>query len=231
MTGGGVEVAVPTESKKVTQPSIIFAGSHCDALVYRLNVKPDEFNAAPFLSAVSLTEKARGWFSVNCAPRNQSSDFHLHVSWRLAKRVDVNVEFIAGAIPPEPKEKEPYAEDFIHWLEPFFLNKKPQAELHADFKYSTRKWKLRFLLPLKAEIGPHKTAVEIDGFSFSFSDRPEGVAKVWLTAEPDTFYLHVKADRVPDLKRFDPKRDLAVISKVVETLLEERHNDGGQSQK
>ena len=212
---------MPTESRTAVGPHSVFGDSYCDHLIYRIRVKRKAFHLESFLKAARNTDGKKSRTVVACSPANPASDYHLHVAWRTRKDVDLTVEFVKGPGEPDKDEQEPFAEQFFRWVEPFFVDKKVEVEVHADFSYLTKDWDIRFLLPLKAAIGPQNSEAEIDGISFSLPSKPKGIWKVWLTLEAKHIWVHVVAQRVLELERFDAKADIKAMQSVLKTVLRE----------
>jgi hypothetical protein len=215
---------VPNETKVqvAAHAHKIFESSYCESLLYRVIVKHNDFDSEAFTKATGVKLEEERQRSVTCSPMNQASDYHLHVAWLLSKHFEMTVGFMKGSKEPAQDEREPYAEQFMEWMGQFIVEKKVEAEIHADFNYPTKKWNLRFLLPLKAAIGPRNSEAEIDGISFALPSRPQGIKKVWLTQEVKSIWIHLQAERVVDFKHFDAKVDIEKLGSVLNTVLEEK---------
>jgi len=213
-------VVAPSGRKTTTKADQLFAGSSCRFLSYRWKFKKDEFDAAVFLKAARDSAKGKYERIVTCAPKSKGSDYHLHVSWKPTKLFSLSVKFAKGATEPEVDEREPFAEEFTTWVEEFFIRKVSEAEVHAEFIYRAGSRQSRFLLPFRASIGPYKD-VEIDGMSFNLPAEPEGIGKIWLTMRPRSIWVHLAGERTVDIRKFNPKSEIAALSAVVSTVLEE----------
>jgi len=206
-----------------SEPHLVFTGSYCESLFYRFKVKNEGFDVDAFAKAVGIPDdKREARATVTCTSLNQSSDYHLHVSWRLRKMVSFNIDFIRGSVPHEKNEREPFAEQFMNWIQPFFIEKTVDTEIQGDFTYPADRWEPRFSLPLKANIGPNESEAEIDGISFVVPSRPDGIHKVWLTSEAASIFLHTAASRLSDFGAFDVKKDITTFTGVLNTILKEK---------
>lgn len=212
-------MAEQIESPTATQAHRIFDGSYCDGISYDIRVKTTEVNLEAFLAVAKWQSKEFG-FS-HCAPKHTKTDYHLHVSWRVRKGTfAIEIEFVKGGIPPDKDESEPFAEDFIEWVEKFFILKKTHVRIDADFEYPADLRQSSYPLPAGVPIGPNKTLAEIDGISFGLPDRPEGITKVWMTQRPKKLFVHVLAEKEIEIQRIEPRADMTVISAVLDSMLE-----------
>jgi len=204
-------------------PHRIFEGSSCHWLLVRIRVDVGDFDVAGFKAETGAEEDGRRKF-VTCAPRTmESADYHLHVTWQLnSKRLTVTTEFVKGPKEHADDEHEPYAEQFMGWLSRFFPGTKVDAEVHAEFRYPLKNWITRFLLPLKAAIGPDNSEAEIDGISCRLPSRPAGVDSVWLIQEFRNVSIHLKADREIDISTFEARREIATLNEVAGGFVKER---------
>ena len=204
-----------------TAPDFVFKGSHCHGLLLILRTPVEQFDREKFTQDdVRLDAKTE---FVSCAPRNSDSDYHLHVSWRQrAGEVRINVKFAFGSKELASDEHEPYAEQFIRWIAPFFLDKKVACEVHADFQYPVKDWLARFPLPLKAPMGPADSEAEIDGFSCKLRDQPFGVGRIWLTQEFRYVFLHLIADQHVNVDSFKPRAHILELEEIANRFVKER---------
>lgn len=212
---------MPTESKAATKAQIIFTGTYCESLVWRFRIEKKDFDLDGFREGTGDKTVGDRWRFVTCAPRNPSSDFHLHVSWRVSKTFFyLTLEYIQGPKEPDANEREPFAEEFVGWLERFLLAKIYTAEVHGEFSYPLRVRQSKFPLPLKAAIGPKDTEAVIEGISFTLLPMPNGVRKIWLT-QLEEVSIHAVADVSVDFRNFDPSCQIAAFAAVLDTVLEE----------
>lgn len=221
MSGAGGSTVVSDET--TTTRHLIFRDTYCHWLLIRFRIEPNLFEAEAFQQAVGGKADELRKF-VTCAPRTtESTDYHLHVSWlNSSKRFSITVEFVKGAKEHASDEHEPYAEQFMQWLAQFVLENQVTGEIHADFRYPIKNWSSRFLLPLKAAIGPDDSEAEIDGISCKLSTRPSGVSKVWLTQEFRNISVHLTAEREFSFIDFDPRSHIAALAEVASRFVKER---------
>lgn len=204
----------------------VFEAAYCSSLSYFFSIKHDDFRIDDFLLAVGGgTDKADPSGSFVCSSGRESTDYHLHISWRVKPKNDFSLvaEFYGKHRKQDPNEREPFAETFFQWVYQFFAAKEPhQAHIHVDFEYPSSVRNARvFLLPLKTVIGPKNIDVEIDGISFSPTPSVHGVEKFWLTQGPTELDVHLTAERLVDFERFDLKSELSVFSEAVDNVLGE----------
>ena len=208
----------------------IFGAAYCRSLSYSLRPKKDEFSVDDFLLAVGRDgTKASPTGSVICSPSSRSSDYHLHVSWRVTPKGEFSftVEFFGKYREQDSNEREPFAEGFFPWMYQFCVTKKPhRAHVHADFEYPSSVHSARvFLLPLKTVIGPKSVAIEIDGMSFLLTPAINGVEKFWLTQGSEELTVHLAAEQVIDFGSFDPARELSMLSEAVDSIIGRKSDD------
>lgn len=212
-------MAEQIESPAATHAHQIFGNSHCERISYDIRVKTNEVNAKDFFEATKSTHNGFGF--AHCAPRYAETDYHLHVSWSSRKETfSIEIEFVKGRIKKPDKDPEPFAEDFIEWVEKFFLLEKVRVRVDADFLYPAELRQSKFPLPARVPIGPRNAEVEIDGISFALLDKPTGIVKVWMTQRPERFLVHIHADKEMDLRSIDPRKDITAIEAVLDTMLE-----------
>lgn len=215
-------MAEPSNTQITAQGVHIFEGSSCDSISYLLNVDVADVDVKGFWVAVGTPDgKAEGYRAhSHCAQKNDESDFHLHLSWRISKgKFNMEIDHVAGKIKRPPDDTEPFAEDFVMWVERFFRKKKFNVRVDADFTYPTRQSK--FPLPLKTAIGPQETELDIDGISFALANNPEGIEKVWFT-QGESLRVHVICDRPIDLQNLNPRADIEAMSRILDTVIEEK---------
>jgi len=189
--------------------------------------KKDEFKFDEFVHATGWSTRRR--FRNTCSSRFESSDYHLHLRWRITppESVSVAMEFVQGYKKPDEDEAEPFAEDFINWFKEFLLAKELPADVYCDFEYPTDPHrKLRFPLPMRAPVGPEQVDVEIDGISFKLSPPVRGIEKVWVTQGKEHITIHLHARKKLQISSLDPRKEVLEISEVLESLF-----DRGESSK
>ena len=198
----------------------VFAKAYCQSLTYFLNFKLADFGLADFEQA---TKRFTG--SAVCSPRNETSGYHLHVSWRKRRNqvFSIQVEFIPKGRKIDPGEQEPFAEDFFPWLSPFIASGEPHvAHIHAEFRYPASVRKAGpFPLPLGTTLGPRNVDVKIDGISLSVTPRVGGIEKVWLTQRPKEFWVYLMGERSIHFKTFDLASEIAALSKAWVSVFKE----------
>jgi hypothetical protein len=223
-------VANEADTQQVTATSRgVFASHFCESLFYSFTVKAEEFKEEEFISAATPTTlKAAGAMANSgrfvCSSRDKSSDYHIHVDWRRRKgEFSLRVTFYDAHREPDEDEKEPFAEDFLRWVDDFFVTKGPRhAHTHAEFNYPSSIMGGRyFLLPLKTVLGPKKIEAEIDGLSFVLASRPGGIDKIWLTQRPKEWAVALTAETLVEFQTFDPALALTTLSRAVSEILEE----------
>ena len=203
----------------------IFDDSYCDGISYDIRINKTEINLEAFFGYFGSQSENHVGFA-HCAPKDKDTDHHVHLTWRVRKDdFVIEVEFVEGRIEPPKDAKEPFVEDLLPWLEKFFVTKSPNARIEADFTYPSEAWKSKFPLPLKVPVAQEAGDTEIDGISFALSDRPMGVAKIWMTQRPERLLVHVLAQRQIDLTTLNPRSDLTGLSTVVELTLEHKKQD------
>ena len=204
----------------------IFADSFCVLIAFEMEFKSKEqFRFDDFARATGWKDKRR--FRNTCSSKYRSSDYHLHLRWRIMppEAVTVTMEFVKGYKAPDEDEREPLAEDFIEWLKQFIVVKELSVDLYSDFVYPhDPNRQLRFPLPMRAPIGPQQAVVEIDGISFKLSPPVEGVAKVWVTQSEKEVDVHLHAEKVIEIASLAPRPQALELSKVLESLFERQES-------
>lgn len=205
----------------MARPAVrIFADSRCEQISYFIKAKLQDVNVDALLQAIKAPESARAAGGGACPPGNEGSDFHLHVSWRTRKEnFTIDVDFAAGAMAKPHDDEEPFAEDFFAWVEKFFVVKMVELRIDAEFSYPATERRSKFPLPLKASVG-QETEWNIDGISFTLGEKPDGVAKIWLTQTSESLWVHAMSDRYSDLRTIDPKADIAALGRVMDKITE-----------
>jgi len=210
------------ETRESAQGHRIFAGSGCRFIEYQITAKESDVDLDGFFAATKDESRGAKKHAVTCAPKNESSDYHLHVNWYVFDSdFRLAVEFCKGPIPHAADEHEPYAEQFIQWVDRFFAVKVHTAEVEADFRYPLSKRRCRFPLPIKANIGPGGSEATVDGISFATPANPEGVSKVYLTQGSQSTTIHLRARRPLDFTTFDPQTEVAALDQVASAVLQE----------
>lgn len=201
----------------------IFAGTWCTSLSYRIIIKKEDFALAAFASATAWDMKESNSLSVSCAPQDEGSDYHVHLYWRVREKdLSIEIEFVKGRVEPAKDEREPWAEQVPEWIEKFSAASECEAKVGADFVFPADR-KPRFPLPMVAAIGPGGTEAEIDGISFSLSAKPEGTERVWLHLSEAGVAVHLVASKSLSLKTLDPRKEIAIYSAVMGSILEGRN--------
>jgi hypothetical protein len=219
-----MEDSVADQTQVATEAVRIFVDSHCDSVSYSVHLKEADFDQSAFLKQIGADpDKIEGYrANSHSGNKNLQSDFHVHAAWRLKNKVlKLDIEFVRGAIKPTPDEKEPFAEEFISWLEQFLTNKKIEFRVGADFTYKPSERQSKFPLPLKTSVGPN-VELNIDGISFTLTDKTEAIDKGWLTQTSTKILVHVVAGRIADLSAINPKEDIKKLSRALDTMLEEK---------
>jgi hypothetical protein len=215
-------VANEADTQVATVNSGVLASAYCRSLTYWLSVPLEQFRLDDFKLAVSAAGVEPS--GAICSPRDKSSGYHLHVSWhKREEEFSIRVEFLGEAREPDPKEREPLAENFFEWLDQFFLSKEPlTVHAHAEFRFPFSVRRATFmLLPLKTRLGPKDADVEIDGLSFSISPALEGIERMWITQQTDELWVYIIGERPITLRTFDVAAEIKVLSKTVDILSKE----------
>lgn len=201
----------------------IFEGSCCTELSYSIKLRKGEFHTEEFEKATG-TKLDRGK-GVTCAPKWTEADYHLHVQWRPSKKTEtltIEIDFVKGRVPPAQDEKEPFAEEFISWLTQFVVSSKQLAHVLAFFEYPANARSLSFPLPMSTVLGPDSEEVQIDGITFSFVSPREGVERIWVNLTNKCLVVNLAGDQTIEFDSFDPRKDIAILSNVANSVLEER---------
>ena len=188
--------------------------------------KKEDFLFDEFLKKTGWEERRR--FSNTCGAKSKSSDYHLHLTWKIRPHtVFVSIEFVVGHKNPEKEEKEPFAEDFVGWLKQFIVAKEAVVDVFANFNYRfDPNRKLRFPLPMRAPVGPAQVEVEIDGISFKISPPVRGIEKVWITQSAKEISLHLHGKKVVEVASLSPRKEVLELSEVLESLFERKELEG-----
>jgi hypothetical protein len=206
---------------------LIFEGSYCESVSYFVRVPSEEFDVAGFRTKTETSPDKNNdeWHSVTCAPKDQKADFHLHVQWRTRASskipsFEMRIAFVKGSKQPAVDEHEPYAEQFMQWLEPFFIEKHPESHIHAAFEVPKEVGRSRYPLPLKIQLGPDGAEAEIDGISFTLKSAQQGIFNIWLTQKESNTQVNMIADARLDFVNFDVRQQINEFGKVLDSILE-----------
>jgi hypothetical protein len=206
----------------------IFTDSLCVLIAFELEFrKKEDFRFDEFASKTRWVGRQR--FRNTCGAKNKSSDYHLHLRWRITPphAVFLAIEFAQGYKPPDKDEGEPFAEDFLGWFKQFVSVKELAVDVYSNFDYPVDpNRKLRFPLPMRAPVGPEQVEVEIDGISFKLSPPIRGIEKVWVTQGPKEIKVHLHAKKTVEIDSLSPRKELLEISEVLESLFERREAEG-----
>ncbi len=206
----------------------VFANSPCVSLGFELEFrKKEDFRFDEFVSVTGWEGRKR--FRSSCGSKHKSSDYHLHLQWRITPphAVFVAIEFVHGYKAPDKEEREPLAEDFLGWFRQFVLAKELAVDMYSTLDYAVdSSRKLRFPLPMRAPIGPAQAEVEIDGISFKISPPVRGIEKVWVTQGEKEINLHLHAKKIVEIASLSPRREVLEISAVMESLFERGELEG-----
>jgi hypothetical protein len=206
----------------------VFAGTFCVLMGFDLEFKGRQFNFDEFVRVTGWDRKRR--FRNTCGSRHKSSDYHLHLIWRVAppETVSVTMEFVIGNKAPEEGEKEPFAEDFIGWFAQFIAAKELQVNMYADFDYPSGPSRmLWFPLPMRAPVAPLAAEVEIDGISFKLLPAVKGIQKVWITQGESNINVHLHAEKVLEVGSIEPREQILEISRVLDSMFD-RQTSGSE---
>ncbi len=210
--------------------SNMFADTFCKLLAFEFEFKKkEEFEFDEFIKKTGWNSKRK--FRNTCGTRYKSTDYHLHLAWKIAPpdSVVLTVEFARGYRKPDEDEKEPFAEEFVQWLRQFVRVKDVRVDIYSDFEFPRNPSRtVRFPLPMRAPIGPQQVEVEIDGLSFKISPALHGIEKVWLTQGPKNFSIHLHAEKAIEISSFDPRHEILTIASIMESMFETQkvsHND------
>lgn len=200
----------------------IFEESACDLIAFEWEFRSKEdFRFDEFAKQTGWDGRRR--FRNTCSSGRDSSDYHLHLRWRITPPASLSVamEFVKNRKTPEEDEEQPFAEDFVSWFNQFAIKKAQPVDMYADFNFPIAPHRqLRFPLPMKAPVGPGQTEVTIDGISFSLSPPASGVEKIWLTQGEKEVSIHLHAEKVLDLESLNPRLEINHLSLMLESLFE-----------
>jgi len=215
--------------KEIVDPCVdrIFEDSPCELIAFDWEFKGKEnFRFDEFAKQTGWDGRRR--FRNTCGSARESSDYHLHLRWRIQppESLSVAIEFVKNRKPPDRDEHEPFAEDFLGWFNQFVINKKQSVDMYADFRFPiVPNRRLLFPLPIRAPVGPGKTEVEIDGISFSLSPPVGGIQSIWLMLGQEQVTVHLHAERVLEFDSLNPCSEIGKISGVLESLFERTESE------
>jgi hypothetical protein len=200
----------------------IFENSACDVIAFEWEFESkEEFLFDEFTKQTGWDGRRR--FRNTCSSGRESSDYHLHLRWRITppESLWVAMEFVKNRKSPEEDEEQPFAEDFISWFNKFAIKKAQTVDMYADFTFPVAPHRqLRFPLPMKAPVGPGQTEVTIDGISFSLSPPIGGVEKIWLTQGKEEVNIHLHAKKALELDSLNPGLEINHLAKMLESMFE-----------
>ena len=209
----------------------IFANSRCMLVGFEFDFKKKEdFLFDEFVKETGWEGRRR--FRNTCGAKHKSTDYHLHLTWRVTPphSILLTVEFTVGHRAPDKGEVAPFAEDFLGWFKRFILTKETSVDIYSNFDFPIDpNRKLRFPLPMRAPIGPGQVEGEIDGISFKLSPPVSGIEKIWITQGPKEVNLHLHAKKILQIDSLDPRKEILETSGVLESLFERRELIGEQS--
>lgn len=207
----------------MTSPNAVFEGTPCSELLFSISLKRDQVRLAELSQAIKWDFDKTPFAGTRCSPKLKDSDFHIHARWIVRKEhVVTRVEFAQGRTEAEDDEREPWAEDFMQWLTQFLPAGPLKTDVGADFEYPAKSYQCRFPLPMTAAVGPNGEKAQIDGLTFSVPSKPEGIENFWLTLRKNDLSIHIAGSREIDLSKFDPRNEIAVYSRVLESVLEKK---------
>jgi hypothetical protein len=194
----------------------------CEGVTYRFDISPKFFNLPLFVENSGLVDLSGKWSGV-CAPRNASSDYHVHFDGNLnrSKKGRIDVFYAAGRVPPSPNETEPFAETVIPWLGAFFTEPACDVDVNAWFEKPEGRWKSRFNLPFKVTVGKPETELVIDGISIALPDNPHGAYHGSLAKKEGSVLVAVKLRRKIDFSKFRLVEDIKVFEEITRLWVEE----------
>ena len=208
----------------------IFANSRCTLLGFEFDFKKKEdFCFDQLVKETGWLGKRR--FRNTCGAKHKSSDYHLHLVWRITPphSLFLAVEFGKGHKTPDKDENEPFAEDFLNWFKRFIVPEKLTVDTYSNFDFPTDpQRKLRFPLPMRAPIGPKEVECEIDGISFKLSPPVKGIEKIWVTQARKELSLHIHAKKIIETASLNPHREILETSEVLESLFERKELESNQ---
>lgn len=214
----------------VTEGDRIFANTPCVLVGFEFDFKKtEEFRFNEFVSETGW--KARSRFRNTCGTKHKSSDYHLHLTWRITPphSIFLALEFGKGFRAPDKDEKEPFAEDFLGWFKRFIVVEKFAVETYANFDFPIDpNRQLRFPLPMRAPVGPGQVEAEIDGISFKLAPPVKGIEKVWITQGHKEVQLHLHARKVVETASLGPREEILETSAVLESLFEQKESEKQQ---
>jgi len=205
-----------------------FAEAGCTFLDFRFHVAQSKFK----LSEFSASMESKGFpsfpprWTVTCLTQfPEKTDYHVHFSWYGAdeENLDLSVSYHAGSIPPRQDEKEPYAEQLMHWLGGFFAGNSANANIQARIGYAATLRESRFLLPMRVSIisGVETT---IDGISIDFPSRPSGIDTARLTVSAKNIAIILTGVVKLTFDTFDVFEQLSNASRLALSLTEVRRS-------
>ena len=202
----------------------IFDNTPCVLVGFEFNFrKKEEFGFEDFIKETEWEGRKR--FQNICGTKYKSSDYHVHLRWRITPphSLFVAVEFGVGYEAPDENEEEPFAENFLEWFKRFIIAKEIAVETYANFDFPVDpNRKFRFPLPMKAPIGPGQVEAEIDGISFTLYPPVQGIEKIWVTQGKKEVNLHIHARKMMEVSSIGPRKEILETSKIMESLFERK---------
>ena len=212
----------PSNEGPASAGTITFAAVGCRAVSYDFTLPRDSFDLEAFYAAGRIAPKERTSWCGSCAPKHQTSGYHIHFDGRVEeKKVRLRVEYVKDPTTPRPDEREPFAETFMNWLARFILNPTSHAAVRARFEKSHERWRSRFNLPFKVTLSGVDTEVAIDGISLILPENESGATHGWLTKLDKYLLVDVCLDRRINPKQFQLDEELLAINESIRMFIEE----------
>jgi len=200
----------------------IFRGTHCRLLAFEIEFKKDDLRADDLWKAMGLSSRPASRIRNTCGSRSKTTDYHLHLTWTPASEcIEMTVEFARHYRKPEPKEHEPFAEDFIGWLSQFVVRQEISVEFYSDFDFSPESGRKIMFLPLMAKVGLFNDVdAEIDGVSFRLVPARGGVEKIWATQSEKRLSIHLHGSKNIAFSPFDAHREIVELAKTLDLIFQ-----------
>jgi len=204
-----------------------FREAGCVSILYEIKALSDKFDIPRFREAMKLDKNAQSPGFVTCRARDVDRlDYHIHFSWKFESEPEgltLSVSYHRDIKKVEEQEEpEPYVEQFMTWLGQFFSDPSTHAEAGAQFRYSAKTRKTRYLLPVRVNMpGPEEEA-EIEGIFVSFPSRPSGVSRATLI-QTKNIYVELFGEAEIKFSDFDVSTELAKLSAFAQSLTETRN--------
>ena len=205
----------------VAGPSI-FKKLGCKSVSYEFTLSPDSMDLEGLYDASRMPKSERSRWKGTCAPKDKAAGYHIHFRGSVKdKKIRITVEYVEGSTPPQPDDREPFAESFMSWLGAFVRNPTSHAIVHAEFEKSNEQWRSRFNLPFKVTLSGQEAEVAIDGISLVLPENEAGAKHAWLTRSDEGLFVGVLLSRRIDMKQFRLNDEIVAINDSTRMFTEE----------